>query len=270
MTETEAQDLEFSLPPVLAAFFEEIEALETDEEGGPEGLPSPLLGHAMARLGEVPELADLFVAEEGGPMPWTYEKITAMATEAIEAKLGSLGITVDRLTFTEAAEQMPWAWGVWQGGLDPLSEERSSDDALFRDLAAVILWRRYDIDQPCGEELFDTIDAGYVLLDDGKTEDACRLWLMLWKRLERHLDDGVSTLEEIDDLYGLLGELGAWAAEALPEALATAVDEGLPFGDALVAWIDRFQVRFCEEDPELIVELRALRDEIAEIPRAEA
>ena len=270
MTETDTHELEFSLPPVLAAFFEEIEALETEAEGGPETLPSPLIGHAMARLGEVPELVDLFVDEDGGPMPWSYPVIAAMTTDAIEAKLADLGITVDRGAFIAAAEQLPWAWAVWQQGLDPKATERPSAEALFRDLSASVLWQRYDIDQPCGEEIFDTIDAGYALLDDGKTEEACRLWLMLWKRLERHLEEEVSTLEEVDEGYGLLGEMATWAGEALPEALAAAVDEGLPFGEALVAWIDRFQVRFCEEDAELLSELRALRDEIAELPRAEA
>ena len=132
---------------------------------------------------------------------WTFAKVAAMTTEAIEEQLGRFGVDYSREGFRELAASRVSAW--------PISEvwEQSSGcrckgmEVDFLGLAACELWRRLIPDRPSMEMLDDWMQQGYDLGDKGKVGEACGTWWKVWQVLLDRFTPEMTSVEDVDQVF---------------------------------------------------------------------
>src|SRR5205807_603045 len=136
-------------------------------------------------------------------------EVTALATDAIEARLRKIGIDPARARFLELAAKETSAWKVGDAWLDALGGMPSQQDIDFVGLAACELWKRWSPERLSVEMLDDLIETGYQALEeDSDPSEATKTWLPAWATIRERLAPAMRTFELAKDVYDCSYNLG--------------------------------------------------------------
>jgi len=136
---------------------------------------------------------------------WTPERVTALDTEQLLGKLGTLGIFSSPAIFRERAAACPAAeaWSLsttWRDDLEAAGKLSRFDDDLLG-LTACELWKRWCPERPSREMLDDWMQEGYDLCAAGEGEAACERWWSVWQTLHDRMEPEMRTCEEAEPLF---------------------------------------------------------------------
>jgi hypothetical protein len=131
-----------------------------------------------------PEKARLF---------WTPQKVAALDTEAILAKLRALDVDASREAYLAVAEHRTSAWTISDRWRKDITKPLSRYDDDFLGLAACELWKRYCPERPSIEMLDDQMQEGYRLEGDGQRARACETWWEVWQTIRSRLRPEMAT-----------------------------------------------------------------------------
>ena len=170
---------------------------------------------------------------------WTPNRISSLDTEAIVARLGSLGIDVERDRFIEraAACLSAEAWSLskrWRVRAERLGTLGDRDED-FLGLAACELWRRWCPERPSQEMLDDWIQDGYSLSMDGQHDEACDRWWPAWEALRDRLEPTMRSCDQAEPLLRGTQAIYNWVQDFAMELNNAALDEPrfAPLGEQL-------------------------------------
>jgi tetratricopeptide (TPR) repeat protein len=136
--------------------------------------------------------------EEG----WSFEKIEPMSTDEIFARLNRLGIAVTPENYRLAARRHEAAQDLaeeWYAQYTLRPEGRYDEDFVW--MAAIILWKRLIPDRICFEQIDERMQAGYKLLEAGRTAEACDAWWQVWEWLKDKATPARNKLESLDRAF---------------------------------------------------------------------
>jgi len=149
---------------------------------------------------------------------WLPEKVRALSTEAIFAKLESLGVPLDAGKFLEqdlrqwgSAELLSQAW--WNSY--PVQARGFDEDFLF--LSALVLWERLAPAILNREMIDDRMQQGYEWLAAEENLQACQVWLGVWDNLQTWLPEEVATVSAADACLRGLQLIFNWCQDLLLE-----------------------------------------------------
>ena len=206
------------------------------------GLPPPdyredLMSGSIDELLNRPEFQRRLLEriEEG----WSFEKIEPMSTEEILARLNRLGVAVTPEGFRRAALRHDSAERLaaeWTEGHVIHPEDPHDDDFVW--MAAIVLWKRLVPDRVCFEQIDDRMQAGYHLLEQGRTAEACDAWWQTWEWLEEKVTAERNTLEALDRDFRGFQSIFNWCQD-FEMAL-----ESAGYHDPMY---DRRRIRYCRE-----------------------
>lgn len=130
---------------------------------------------------------------------WTFEKIEAMCTDEIFAKLKRLGIPITPKRFRQevarhdSAERMANGWTA-RRRLRP----EGPYDGDFPWMSAIVLWKRLVPDRVSFEQIDELMQEGYRLLEEQRTIEACDAWRQVWEWLKEKVTPKRKTIEALD------------------------------------------------------------------------
>lgn len=173
--------------------------------------------------------------EEG----WTFEKIEPMSTKKIFARLRRLGIKVTQRDFRRAARRHESAQRLadeWYGQYVLKPEGRYDGD--FPWMAAIVLWKRLIPDRICFEQIDEQMQAGYSLLEAGRTADACDAWQQVWAWVREKVTPERNTPEALDEAFRGEQCIFNWCQDFEMELENAGMDD---------AGYYRLRIRYCRE-----------------------
>lgn len=185
---------------------------------------------------------------------WTFEKIEAMSTDEILAKLKRLGIPITPERFREeaarhdAAERMADGWRT-RHRLRP----EGPYDGDFPWMAAIVLWRRLVPDRVSFEQIDALMQEGYTLLEEGRTAEACDAWWQVWEWLREKVTPKRKTIEALDADFRGTQMVFNWCQDFEMELGNAGLDDPAYY---------RVRIRYCREFLETFDEIEpSIRDD---------
>lgn len=143
---------------------------------------------------------------------WSLEKVAAMETDDLEARLRSYGVIYSRERFLHLSEGLSSAWQlseIWRTQ-DPVTCRGMDED--FLGFAACELWKRLLPERPSMEMIDDWLEEGYnVLLEDEC--QACDFWWKAWRALQPRFLPTMRTMLETSDVFQGTYLLYNWCQE---------------------------------------------------------
>lgn len=156
---------------------------------------------------------------------WSPEKIDVMGTEAIIAKLRTLGIEFDQQEFLAAApnvyQPMELADHLWP----EQSEKIEGVDADFPWMAAEILWKRLCPEILHTDAIIGGIDEGDAHMQRNDNRAACDSWLQTWELLKNRFLDGADSIEIVEKRVGDYYSVTSWLADVESELAMLAPED---------------------------------------------
>lgn len=160
---------------------------------------------------------------------WSKEDVSKFSTEEILTKLKSFGVEVDETSFLKAIENNHSAYGISQEWFKEYGLNIKGFDESFPWFAAWELWERLAPgDYKSNEQLDVMMQEGYALLDQDKSEEACMLWLEVWRLLKLHFTNQMTSVEEIEKIFIEAQGIFNWCQD-LDNALEQAAVENIAF-----------------------------------------
>ncbi len=145
---------------------------------------------------------------------WDLDRVGAMSTEELLAKLGEFGVAVTGDEFVRQAPDFASAVDLAEDWYERYPVYAPDLDEDFIWMAATVLWRRLTPDVPSSEELDDMMQQGYELAGEQRMVEACRIWLEVWERLKprftpemRSIRDAERAFEGLECLYNWCQDL---------------------------------------------------------------
>jgi tetratricopeptide (TPR) repeat protein len=135
--------------------------------------------------------------EEG----WSSEKVRAMSTGEIVARLASFNVPFDEATFREdirhyrSAEVLADTW--WER--HDCTATGYDEDFIW--MAAIVLWERLAPDVTNVEMINRLMQDGYDYLEQHDLSQACDTWWQTWERIKEMLSPEMTTVEAFDNVF---------------------------------------------------------------------
>jgi hypothetical protein len=185
---------------------------------------------------------------------WTFEKIEAMSTDEILAKLKRLGIPITPERFREeaarhdSAERMADGWRTRRR----LRPEGPYDED-FPWMAAIVLWKRLVPDRVSFEQIDERMQKGYTRLEEGRSAEACDAWWQVWEWLREKVTPKRKTIEALDADFRGTQMVFNWCQDFEMELGNAGLDDPAYY---------RVRIRYCREFLETFDEIEpSIRDD---------
>jgi tetratricopeptide (TPR) repeat protein len=130
---------------------------------------------------------------------WELHDVQALSTGEITDKLSQHGIDTTETSFRDRAAAVDSAITLadqWENDHDV---DASGYDQDFIWMAAEVLWSRWAPDLPYQERIYDLVQEGRELREQGNDAEACQRWLTAWETITAVTPDDITTLEAADD-----------------------------------------------------------------------
>ena len=185
--------------------------------GSAERIPGPVRSsvrsHPASSTGTTPyEIAKLFenseqfarmkrLEPEKARLFWTPQKVAALSTETILAKLRALDIDASREAYLTLAGNRTSAWTISDRWRADITKPLSRYDQDFLGLAACELWKRYCPEHPSIEMLDDQMQEGYRLASERQRAKACETWWEVWQTIRSRLRPEMNTTKRVAPVF---------------------------------------------------------------------
>ena len=148
-----------------------------------------------------------------GGQPLSMDAVRDLSTAELVRQLRGFGVEISKEVFREevegfysASELADHWWEVY-----PVTATGYDEDFLW--MAAVVLWDRLVPDAVSSEQLDRMMQEGYDLLDDGKTVEACNLWLVVWEQLTDRFSEDMTSIRDAEQVFSGLQSLYNWCQD---------------------------------------------------------
>jgi tetratricopeptide (TPR) repeat protein len=183
---------------------------------------------------------------------WSEEKIRALSTEEILARLAAFGVRTSTDEFVRCAAWEHSAIAVsdtWrqQGHVSAWGFD---DDYIW--LAACVLWERLVPQRPSFEMIDERMQAGYDALAAHDTARACDIWLGVWADFKLHLTADMGQVRGLDEVFRGTQAVHNWCQDLEQELGNAGVDDPRYLSER-VRYAREFVAQFGADDDQLLL-----------------
>lgn len=151
--------------------------------------------------------------EFAGGQPLSMDAVRDLSTEELVQQLRGFGVEISKETFQEEVEGFYSASELADHWWEVYSVTAVGYDEDFIWMAAVVLWERLVPDAVSSEQLDRMMQDGYDLRDEGKTVEACNLWLEVWKHLKERFTEEMTSIRDAEQVFSGLQSLYNWCQD---------------------------------------------------------
>jgi len=130
---------------------------------------------------------------------WELHDVQALSTEEIRDKLAEHGIDTTEASFRDRAAEVDSAMALADQWEDDHDVDASGYDQDFIWMAAEVFWSRWASDLPYRERIYDLVQEGRELREQGNDAEACQQWLTAWETIIAVTPEDITTIEAADD-----------------------------------------------------------------------
>jgi len=130
---------------------------------------------------------------------WELHDVQALSTREITDKLAEHGIDTTEASFCDRAAAVDSTTELADQWEDDHDVDASGYDQDFIWMAAEVLWSRWAPDLPYRERIYDLVQDGRELREQGDDTEACEQWLNAWEIIVAVTPDDITTIEAADD-----------------------------------------------------------------------
>jgi hypothetical protein len=183
---------------------------------------------------------------------WSEEKVRALSTEEILARLAAFGVRTSTDEFVRRAAWEHSAIAVsdtWrqQGHV---SARGFDDDYIW--MAACVLWERLVPQRPSFEMIDERMQAGYDALAAHDTARACDIWLGVWADFKLHLTADMGHVRGLDEVFRGTQAFHNWCQDLEQELGNAGVDDPRYLSER-VRYAREFVAQFGADDDQLLL-----------------
>jgi hypothetical protein len=225
-------------------------------------------GHGFApyTVGRIFEQSDAFAKMKRdeprrAALFWTAERIAALDTSAILARLEKLGVAARPEDFLPLATRTTSAWEISEVWRERLGGDIERHDDDFLGYAACELWKRYSPDRPSQEMLDDWMQEGYRLSQHLELARACDLWQKVWDVIRARLTPDMRTCDDAGAVFNGTQSITNWVDDFVLELRNAAIKEPL-YAARGVTLCEQVLGQFLDEDDAFRRSFRAAMGEL--------
>ncbi|GAA0458024.1 hypothetical protein GCM10008985_12740 [Halococcus dombrowskii] len=184
--------------------------------------------------------------EFAGGQPLSMDAVRDLSTEELVQQLRGFGVEISKETFQEEVEGFYSASELADHWWEVYSVTAVGYDEDFIWMAAVVLWERLVPDAVSSEQLDRMMQDGYDLRDEGKTVEACNLWLEVWKHLKERFTEEMTSIRDAEQVFSGLQSLYNWCQDVEMELGNAGRQDDSAFHEKRIEYCREF----CELFPE--------------------
>jgi len=198
---------------------------------------------------------------------WELHDVQALSTEEIRDKLAEHGIDTTEESFRDRAAEVDSAIALADQWEDDHDIDASGYDQDFIWMAAEVLWSRWAPDLPYRERIYDLVQEGRDLREQGSDAEACQRWLTAWETIIAVTPDDITTLEGADDHLPNVLSLEAFL-RSVNNDLATLAADDPTYHERRLEFCREVCTRFPDAPAELLLDFRHfIADSLTELGR---
>ena len=186
---------------------------------------------------------------------WELHDVQALATGEIRDKLAEHGIDTTEASFRDRAAAVDSAMALADQWEDDHDVDASGYDQDFIWMAAEVLWSRWAPDLPYRERIYDLVQDGRELREQGDNAEACEQWLSAWEIIVAVTPDDITTLEAADDHLPNVLSLEAFL-RSLDNDLATLAADDPTYHERRLEFCREVCTQFPDAPDELLLDFR--------------
>jgi tetratricopeptide (TPR) repeat protein len=198
---------------------------------------------------------------------WELHDVQALSTEEIRDKLAEHGIDTTEKSFRDRAAEVDSAIALadqWETDHDV---DASGYDQDFIWMAAEVLWSRWAPDLPYQEQIYDLVQEGQELREQGDDAEACQRWLTAWETIIAVTPDDITTLEAADDHLPNVLSLEAFLRSVDNDLASLAADDPT-YHERRLEFCREVCTQFPDASDELLLDFRHfIADSLTELGR---
>jgi tetratricopeptide (TPR) repeat protein len=156
---------------------------------------------------------------------WELHDVQALSTVEIADKLAEHGIETTEESFRDRAAGIDSAITLADQWEDDHDIDASGYDRDYVWMAAEVLWKRWAPDIPNRERIYDLLQEGRELSENGNDAEACQRWLSAWEIIVAVTPDEITTIEGADDHLPNVISLEAFLRSVDNDLATLAADE---------------------------------------------
>lgn len=198
---------------------------------------------------------------------WELHDVQALSTEEIRDKLAEHGIDTTEASFRDRAAKVDSAMALADQWEDDHDVDASGYDQDFIWMAAEVLWSRWAPDIPYRERIYDLVQDGRELREQGDDAEACEQWLSAWEIIVAVTPDDITTLEAADDHLPNVLSLEAFL-RSLDNDLSTLAADDPTYHERRLEFCREVCTQFSDAPDELLLDFRHfVADSLTELGR---
>ena len=198
---------------------------------------------------------------------WELHDVQALSTREITDKLAEHGIDTTEASFRDRAAAVDSAMALADQWEDDHDVDTSGYDQDFIWMAAEVLWSRWAPDLPYRERIYDLVQDGRELREQGDDAEACEQWLSAWEIIVAVTPDDITTIEAADDHLPNVLSLEAFL-RSLDNDLATLAADDPTYHERRLEFCREVCTQFPDAPDEFLLDFRHfVADSLTELGR---
>ena len=201
---------------------------------------------------------------------WERSDLKTLSTDQIVAKLADHGIETSEAAFRNRADDLNAATALSDQWKAEYEVDATGHDHDFIWMAAEELWERWTPEIPNKERIYDFVQDGRDLREQGNRAVACDQWLTAWEYILAVIPDGSTTIEAADQAIPTFLSLEPFI-RSLDSDLATVAEDDPAYHEHRLEFCREVCEQFPDADDEFLLDFRHfVADSLAELDRAAA
>lgn len=198
---------------------------------------------------------------------WELHNVQALSTVEIADKLAEHGIDTSEESFRDHAAGTDSAMVLADQWEDDHDVDASGYDQDFIWMAAEVLWKRWAPDIPNRERIYDLVQEGRELRENGNDAEACQRWLTAWEFIVAVTPDELTTIKAADDHLPNVLSLEAFL-RSVDNDLATLAADDQAYHERRLEFCREVCDQFPDARDELLLDFRHfVADSLTELGR---
>ena len=186
---------------------------------------------------------------------WELHDVQALSTREITDKLAEHGIDTTEASFCDRAAAVDSTTELADQWEDDHDVDASGYDQDFIWMAAEVLWSRWAPDLPYRERIYDLVQDGRELREQGDDTEACEQWLNAWEIIVATTPDDITTIEAADDHLPNVLSLEAFL-RSLDNDLATLAADDPTYHERRLEFCREVCTQFPDAPDEFLLDFR--------------
>jgi len=198
---------------------------------------------------------------------WELSDVEALSTDEIVAKLSDHGIETNEAAFQSRIEDCNSATALSEQWETEYEIDVTGYDQDFIWMAAQELWERWTPHIPNTERIYDFVQEGRDLREEGNRPEACDQWLIAWEYIVNVTPDNTTTIEAADRQLPTFLSLEPFI-RSLDSDLATVAEDEPAYHEKRLEFCREVVKQFPDADDEFLLDFRHfIADSLAELDR---